>query len=110
MGRKRRYRRSRSRRSYSRTVKFKVGQIVMGTAIVTVAEPMLDGVLDKVVPLQVGGVDLKDAAKVALGMYLTKKGGKAMKAAGYAMAIIGTRNIVRGFVGTRLQLPSGDGW
>ena len=90
----------------------KVGDVVVGTAIATFTEPFLDGLMDKFMPMEVAGFDLKDVGKVMLGMWLTKQRSGIVKSSGYALAVIGTRNLVRSFVGTKLAIPeaSSSGW
>lgn len=73
---------------------------MMGTAVVAIGEPMLDAFLDRFGGTMMG-VDIKDVGKVAAGVFLMKRKG-FLKGAGYALTVIGVRNIVRGFVGTKL--------
>ncbi len=98
------------RRTYRRSSGMKPMNLFIGSAVVAVAEPTLDAFLDKFIPLQVAGIDMKDAGKVGLGWYLMKRRGTIMKGAGYALMVIGARNLVRGFVGSRIATTNNTGW
>ena len=86
--------------------------LAMGTAVVTFLEPTLDTFLDKFAG-QIGvfgGVDMKDVAKVGLGFFMMKRRSKFMKGAGYALMVIGTREVVRSFVGQKVATSASNNW
>lgn len=105
----RRYiKRSVRRRGGSLTMK----NLMMGAAIVSIAEPTLDTFLDKMIPISVAGIDPKDFGKAAIGYYLLKKRG-ILKGVGASLMIVGVRNIVKGFAVGQLfsaQGSSTNGW
>ena len=76
---------------------------MMGAAIVAVADPIVDTFIDKFAGQfggQLNGIDLKDLAKMGLGWWLARRGrGTLMKSAGFAWAVIGTNNVVKGVSG-----------
>ena len=113
MARRRRSRvRTVARRTYrrARSSSLNMTNILVGSSIVAVGEPILDSVIAK----YTGGSNtmLSNGAKTAIGYYLAKKTRSPIsRSAGMALMVIGIRNIVRplagGFIGAPAVAQSG---
>src|SRR3990172_11924573 len=83
-----------------------VKDLAVGTAAVSVFEPFLDNLAGNFAGGLLGGIG-DDVIKAGLGWYLAKKQKGAIKGAGYALLVIGVRNIVAGFAGPMMGRLTG---
>ena len=77
-----------------------INRAMTGAAIVAVADPILDSLIDKFAGQlggQLNGIDVKDILKTGAGWWMARRGrGVMLKSAGFAWAVIGVNNIVKG--------------
>lgn len=86
----------RSRRSGAGA--FNVQKLLIPIGVATVVEPIIDSYANQLPIPNLAGIQADDIAKVAIGLYLGKKGG-LMGNTAKMLGIFGVKNIIGGFTG-----------
>lgn len=97
----------RARRRYG-SGQFNLKKLLLPIGAATVAEPILDSYLAQLPIAKIGPVDTDDIAKIAIGLYLGKKGGMVGNTA-KMLGIFGTRNAIAQVMGNVMGSSTNSG-